>query len=235
MKKLVKIFGVVLLNISLFIFSAFFEVHELDFEYLPEEPEPIETLQMSEQSIVCEKVSELDIPKREEKIISVAEGDSLWQLAKTYGVTVSAIKEANNLGNYDIWVGQELIIPSEYEDTLVPVDDFMATATAYCPCFNCCGKHEYDDAYGITASGYNVFLNEKNIIAADPEILPLGTIVELNLICETGEEEYLGRFYVEDTGGAITGNKIDVFFFSHQEAIDFGKCDVRVIVLSPEQ
>lgn len=50
-------------------------------------------------------------------------------------------------------------------------------------------------------------------IAADTSVLPFGTKVMIN-----------GQIYtVEDTGGAIVGNRIDIFFNSHQDALEFGR------------
>lgn len=77
--------------------------------------------------------------------------------------------------------------------------------TAYCPCMKCCGKTD-----GITKSGVKAV--EGVTIAADPKVLPLGTKVLIN-----GHE-----YTVQDTGGAIKGNKIDVYFDSHQDALEFG-------------
>lgn len=83
--------------------------------------------------------------------------------------------------------------------------------TGYCPCAACCGKTN-----GITASGTVARTN--HTIAADTGILPFGTQVVIN-----------GKVYtVEDRGGAIRGNRIDIFFGSHQEALNYGKQTVRV-------
>jgi 3D (Asp-Asp-Asp) domain-containing protein len=77
--------------------------------------------------------------------------------------------------------------------------------TAYCACENCCGKTD-----GITASG--TIATEGRTIAVDPTVIPYGTEVTIN-----------GNTYVaEDCGGAIDGNRIDVYFDSHSEAWDFG-------------
>ena len=77
--------------------------------------------------------------------------------------------------------------------------------TAYCACKKCCGKTD-----GITASG--VKAKEGVTIAADTRILPFGTKVII------GGHEYT----VQDRGGAIKGNRIDVYFDSHQTALEFG-------------
>ncbi|MGM0365434.1 MAG: 3D domain-containing protein [Actinomycetota bacterium] len=71
---------------------------------------------------------------------------------------------------------------------------------------------------GITATGLDA---EEGIVAVDPEIIPLGTEIEI---------KGLGRFAAEDTGGKIKGNRIDIFFDSKQEAKDFGRKGVWVKV-----
>ena len=86
--------------------------------------------------------------------------------------------------------------------------------TAYCPCARCCGKSN-----GITASG--MVATAGRTIAADTSILPFGTKVNIN-----------GNLYVvEDTGGAIKGKRIDIFFATHQEALQYGRRNVEVFVM----
>ncbi len=87
--------------------------------------------------------------------------------------------------------------------------------TAYCPCKECCGKSD-----GVTFTGTNA--KENHTIAVDPEILPYGTVVEI-----------AGIFYVaEDCGGGIKGNKIDIYFNSHNEALEWGRKVMNVKVYS---
>ena len=87
--------------------------------------------------------------------------------------------------------------------------------TAYCNCSKCCGKW----AGGPTASG--VMPKTKRTIAVDPKVIPLGSKVIID------EHTYIA----EDTGSAIKGNRIDVYFDNHQEAMAFGVKykDVKVI------
>lgn len=87
--------------------------------------------------------------------------------------------------------------------------------TAYCPCEICCGKNT-----GITASGATAKAN--HTIAVDPDVIPLGSQVQIN-----------GKTYMaEDTGGAIKGKKIDIFFETHEEALAYGRRDVEVYLIS---
>lgn len=85
--------------------------------------------------------------------------------------------------------------------------DEKFTITAYCPCTTCCGPN----ATGTTASGAKAKAN--HTIAVDKSVIPLGTHVWID-----------GKEYVaEDTGSAIKGNRIDIFFNSHQEALNYGR------------
>ncbi len=90
--------------------------------------------------------------------------------------------------------------------TVQPVyREIVAEVTAYTDDVNSCGK---DD--GITASGIHVEIGH---IAMDDSV-PFGTRVRI---------EGMGEFVVTDRGGAITGNRIDVYMPSHRQAIVFGR------------
>ena len=77
--------------------------------------------------------------------------------------------------------------------------------TAYCACAKCCGGH----ANGYTASGTKA--TQGRTVAA-PSNLSFGTKLIIN-----GKE-----YVVEDRGGAIKGNRIDVYVSSHAEALRWG-------------
>lgn len=88
------------------------------------------------------------------------------------------------------------------------------TLTAYCPCTKCCGKND-----GITASGKKAQAN--HTVAVDKGKIPLGSRLYIN-----------GKiYYAEDTGGAIKENRIDIFFNTHQEALNFGKTTADVYLI----
>ncbi|MFQ9515250.1 MAG: 3D domain-containing protein [Eubacterium sp.] len=85
--------------------------------------------------------------------------------------------------------------------------------TGYCSCSRCCGK-----STGITASG--TVAKAGRTIAADTSKLSFGTKVVIN-----------GHTYtVEDKGGAISGNRIDIFFSSHAKALQWGVRYCKVYV-----
>lgn len=89
-------------------------------------------------------------------------------------------------------------------------------ATAYCACPKCCGKW----ADGITASGTKA--TAKRTIAVDSNIIPLGSKVEI---------EGMGIYIAEDTGSAIKGKIIDIYFDTHEEALKFGRQKVNVRII----
>ena len=91
--------------------------------------------------------------------------------------------------------------------------------TAYCPCSICCGRH----ADGITASGHKIQAGDF-FAAAGPQYA-FGTSMIV--------PGYNGGKAVEvlDRGGVITGNRLDVFFDSHQQALEWGVKYLPVQVL----
>lgn len=90
-----------------------------------------------------------------------------------------------------------------------------ANVSAYCACMKCCGKTN-----GITASGTKATAG-KTIAASSA--YKFGTQIEI---------EGMGVYTVEDRGGAITGNKIDVYFDTHQEALNFGRRQLQIRVIT---
>lgn len=107
-------------------------------------------------------------------------------------------------------VVQTMAAPYE-EPELVSLGTF--TVYAYCPCETCCGQW----SGGPTASG--VMPEEGRTVAADWDVLPAGTEIYIDGI---------GWRTVEDTGGAIRGDTIDIFFESHEEAAAFGVREVKL-------
>ena len=100
-----------------------------------------------------------------------------------------------------------------YADPSMNGYEFLGTylTTGYCSCARCCGKTN-----GITASGTVARAN--HTIAADTGVLPFGSQIVMN-----------GQVYtVEDRGSAIRGHRIDIYFASHQEALNYGKRYVDV-------
>jgi len=76
---------------------------------------------------------------------------------------------------------------------------------------------------GATASGMQA---KPGVVAADPEVLALGTRIR---VAEAGP--YSGVYTVADTGPKVKGRRIDIFLRDAAEAKRFGKKHVKVEVL----
>lgn len=92
------------------------------------------------------------------------------------------------------------------------------TVTAYCACEKCCGEwsaqhkaRQGTDYIQRTASG--TIPTAGRTVAADTSVLPFGTVIVID-----GHE-----FTVEDRGGGVNGKQIDIFFDSHEDALNWGR------------
>ena len=93
----------------------------------------------------------------------------------------------------------------------VPGARLSFSATAYCKGI-------------VTASGMPV---QRGIAAADPQLLPVGTVVEI----ESLPQKYNGIYTIMDTGPAVQGREVDVYMSSCHEALAFGRRPIRLTVL----
>lgn len=64
---------------------------------------------------------------------------------------------------------------------------------------------------------------QRGVVAVDPNVIPMGTRLYV---------EGYGEAIAADQGGAIKGNRIDLFFDSRQEALNWGIRTVKVTILS---
>ena len=189
-----------------------------------------------------------------EKHYSVKKGDTLWNIAMDYQVTVSQLKEWNKLNTDLIHPGLNLLIyeglnttttsvtekqtkpaadrisekpvaqaPKEREPKVEAAStsntsskEITVRATAYTASCEGCS--------GTTATGINLKANPNTkVIAVDPTVIPLGSKVYV---------EGYGNAIAGDTGGAIKGNRIDLFIPSEQDAINFGVKQLKVTILN---
>lgn len=102
---------------------------------------------------------------------------------------------------------------------------FVVNASAYDLSYASCGKNPGDRGYGITASGMRA---RYGVVAVDPKVIPLGT--RLYITSVDGSWVY-GEAIAGDTGGAIKGNRVDLFFDSYSECISFGRRQAMVYIL----
>ncbi|WHY61662.1 LysM peptidoglycan-binding and 3D domain-containing protein [Cytobacillus firmus] len=170
-----------------------------------------------------------------EEIYIVESGDTLWNIAKTYNISVHNLKKWNQLKSDFIKPGLELIIyknesvkkEASNPKTVVKAANtnepaakegkvLTVTATAYtASCEGC---------IGITKTGVNLIDNpDEKVIAVDPDVIPLGSKVFV---------EGYGYATAEDIGGGIYGHEIDVFIPGEQDALQWGRKDVKVTILN---
>jgi 3D (Asp-Asp-Asp) domain-containing protein len=185
------------------------------------------------------------------KHLLVSEGDTLWNISQVYGVSVAELKEWNNLSSDLIRPGLNLTLYTDLNnDSTVNAETVEATAqpveTNEQPVQNNpepapaettnsepAGKEitveataytaECEGCIGITKTGVDLNANpDKKVIAVDPSIIPLGSKVYV---------EGYGYATAEDTGGAIKGNRIDVFVPEQNDALQWGRKQVKVTII----
>jgi 3D (Asp-Asp-Asp) domain-containing protein len=111
----------------------------------------------------------------------------------------------------DSGYGAWLDMISTEDETPAPGSHLVFDATAYCK-------------GSTTAAGINV---RRGIAAADPQLLPVGTVVTL----ATGNPDYSGVYTIMDTGPKVQGRHLDLYIWSCTEALQFGRRPIEVTVL----
>jgi 3D (Asp-Asp-Asp) domain-containing protein len=175
--------------------------------------------------------NEQDYEPQPDLIYEVRSGDTLYWIARSFGISTQALMDANGIEDpRTLQVGQQLIIPDqetkidseELPDGNRIVKVLSSTLTAYTAGYESTGKTASNPGYGITYSGSQA--KEGRTIAVDPSVIPIGTTVMI---------EGVGIRKAEDIGSAVRGVRIDVFMNDLQEARKFGvKKDVKVYVLA---
>ncbi len=117
--------------------------------------------------------------------------------------------------------------PAEPEDEPAKEEEktenkaITVTATAYCGCYDCNGEWTgYPAADGTPLKSWHT-------IAAD-EKFPFGTKVYIPYFASSPNG---GNFVVSDRGSAIKGNRIDIYFSSHADALAFGMRELEMYVV----
>lgn len=107
--------------------------------------------------------------------------------------------------------------PVEPESTPEPVCLGEFRTAAYCTCVKCCGiwSSEHPSRVGTdyvqrTKSG--TIPTAGRTVSVDPDVIPLGTAIIID-----GHE-----YIAEDTGNAVKGNTLDIYFDSHEAAVEYG-------------
>lgn len=164
----------------------------------------------------------------------IKSGDTLFDIATAHNTTIEDIQQQNPQVNPDeLKIDMILQVPTNTVKKQKTRDEMAQTAekmvlsssgepsnfikklscklTAYTNSYESTGKYPSDPGYGITASGQEA--KEGLTIAVDPSIIPMHSVVYIPGI---------GVRYAEDTGGAVKGNHIDVFFNDDTYARHFG-------------
>lgn len=165
----------------------------------------------------------------------VQAGDTLFDIAAKHDTRIEDIVKHNpSIDPAKLSIGQQLQVPvktikhPKSRAELANVGERMVlsqtgepsrylrkiqgcTLTAYTNAFESTGKHPGDPGYGVTASGR--IAKEGLTIAVDPELIPMHSVVYIPGI---------GVRYAEDTGGAVKGRHIDVFYNDDEYARHFG-------------
>lgn len=114
--------------------------------------------------------------------------------------------------------GQSGTITTATGETLRYIRALTVKASAY---------SKYDEGCNdYTATGTLV---RHGVVAVDPSVIPLGS--RLYIVTNDGYVNY-GYAVAEDTGGAIKGDRIDLYFDSVQQCMTFGRRECTVYILS---
>jgi len=99
------------------------------------------------------------------------------------------------------WIATKYLRTVKKTVAKASVKTYTMNASAYTPYCKGCS--------GVTALGWNVRAQKRNVVAVDPRVIPLGKKVQVYV-----GGKLMGTYTAADTGGAIKGNKIDILLLS---------------------
>lgn len=129
-------------------------------------------------------------------------GWQLWNAKETLEVVTTSYENRIAMLKEDVAFLEGQAVEASLVDAEL-VGTFMTTAY-------CCEKYEHicGEGHGITYSGQPVQAGVS--VAADPNVLPMGSVIYI---------EDVGIRIVQDIGGAIKGNRLDVAVDTHENAL----------------
>jgi 3D (Asp-Asp-Asp) domain-containing protein len=136
--------------------------------------------------------------------------DSFWRKALLTTVAICAFLLLRQATVSDSRAAAEHAKLRETTALPSPGARLQFSATAYCK-----GR--------TTASGVAA---QKGIAAADPDLLPVGSVIQID-----SQGKYNGIYAIMDTGPKVQGRHIDIYMWSCNEALQFGRRLVRLTVL----
>lgn len=98
-----------------------------------------------------------------------------------------------------------MLMPATVQAKERLIDFGQMRCSAYCPCESC------SEGYGRKTATKGVYARSEHTIAVDPDVIPLGSKVKI------GDSYYVA----EDVGALIFGDRIDIFFDTHEEVEEF--------------
>lgn len=145
---------------------------------------------------------------------------------KTILVLSQAMEKTSGIWGHEFKVNAESLDPKTKvldQFDVSPYPSVKVTATGYTAGVESTGKSKAHPAYGITKSGLRVKRDLYSTIAADTNIFPIGTILFI---------PGYGFGVVADTGSAIKGKKIDLYFETIKDVYEkWGKKTLSVYVV----
>lgn len=130
-------------------------------------------------------------------------------------VSIGESRDGYTMVQYDGIVGYvwDNCLADSSAPPMLGTEPILFTVTAYCSCRICCGNYspEVTGRESHTATG--TVPQEGRTIAVDPQVIPYGSRVYV---------DGMGVYVAEDCGGGIKENHIDIYFESHQAALNFG-------------
>jgi LysM repeat protein len=113
----------------------------------------------------------VEIEENDKTYYTVVSGDSLWSIAKKYGITVDELKNANNLTSNLLRIGQQLLIPTE---TQTPSNDNIYIVQSGDTLYSIARK------LGLSVSELMEYNNLKSNILSIGQILKIPTTTSVN-------------------------------------------------------
>ncbi|KEK25154.1 3D domain-containing protein [Bacillus gaemokensis] len=149
-------------------------------------------------------------------------GISLLEVVRTYqGNKVQEVHAAET--STRVVPSKEVISALEQANEWSKYRVMEVTATGYTSGIESTGKRPGHPEYGITYSGVKAKRDIYSTIAADLRVFPLGTILFI---------PGYGYGVVADKGGAIKGNRLDLYYETVKEVYSqWGKKNVKVYVV----
>ena len=176
---------------------------------------------------------------KDDPLYTIEPGDTLYRIALENNTTVEQLEKWNGLSSDLIYAGDTLVISKSMEEvatnevksisseivrTQTPIKPAPAPDTGRTMTVEATAYTAYcEGCSGTTVNGTNLRANPNlKVIAVDPRVIPLGTKVWV---------EGYGEAVAADTGGAIKGNKIDVFIPNLTSAYEWGRRTVTIKIL----